>query len=848
MSDGKVPACRWTAALAARPAVTAAALFIAGIVLHPALPHRPGIFLGIALVSAAAAVWAFRRCDASVALLATAIAASGVAAAQMQAYQYDPNDIAHYAGDEPRLARVELKLDEPLRTLSAPLATGRPMPPRQVTRAKVTALLTASGWVPAAGRVLVQIDPPNEQLAMGQTIRALGMLQRPATAMNPGQFDWAAYYREQRVLASFAVPRSQGVRIVARGTPSPLARLQQYVRAKLESGFTAKQSLDHALLRALVLGDRDPELHDVQEQFRRTGTSHHLAISGMHVAVLGGVIFGLCHLLCFRPRPSAWIGMIAVLVYGAVALPSPPVWRSVILCLSVGIGICARRATDMVQLLALSVLAMLVYHPLDLYNAGFQLSFGTVLGLLLLTPRLLPLLRDRDADVVMRTAAYSRPPRMLVIRNAAWRWFAPLLAASVVAWLVSMPLVAFHFSQLNPWAVLASLLLAPVVFLALIGGFLKVVLTMLIPGLAGAWATLAAAPVSWMRHGVDLLAMLPGSDVPLPGRSVSFIVVYYALLLVPLLPAVRPAVKRATRLAPAMAVLLFVLIPLTGGAARPSGDGALRVTALAVGAGQCCVIELPDGRVILLDAGSATMNDPVRKCIAPFLRSRGRFGVDEVWLADSDFDHIGAAGEIVRTFDVPRVVVPSSFERAAEGRPADEALLEQIRADGVELKKLSRGQHVQLGKGVTVEVLWPPADFYSRAGAPGEASARTAPNNSDLVLKFTYARRTILFPADVQEPAQAALLTSPEMLRCDAMLAPHHGSGESTTAAFVAAADPLYIVSSNDRTLTQKQRLFERQIGGRPLFRTGRDGAVTITIDRTGGLTVTPFAGRSQLP
>jgi beta-lactamase superfamily II metal-dependent hydrolase len=78
------------------------------------------------------------------------------------------------------------------------------------------------------------------------------------------------------------------------------------------------------------------------------------------------------------------------------------------------------------------------------------------------------------------------------------------------------------------------------------------------------------------------------------------------------------------------------------------------------------------------------------------------------------------------------------------------------------------------------------------------------------------------------------------------MLAPHHGSGESTTAALIAAADPLYIVSSNDRTLSQKQRVFERQIGKRELFRTNRCGATTITIDRTGGLTVTPFLSSDE--
>src|SRR5438045_9722309 len=130
------------------------------------------------------------------------------------------------------------------------------------------------------------------------------------------------------MLSSIHVNHSEGIQILASSTPSPLARLRQFVRAKLAAGFTEKQSLDHALLGGLVLGDNDPELRDVQEQFRRTGTSHHLAISGMHVAVLASLIYLLCHLLLLRPRLIGSIVMTFVIVYGALALPSPPVVRS----------------------------------------------------------------------------------------------------------------------------------------------------------------------------------------------------------------------------------------------------------------------------------------------------------------------------------------------------------------------------------------------------------------------------------------------------------------------------------------------------------------------------------------
>src|SRR5204862_1729919 len=118
---------------------------------------------------------------------------------------------------------------------------------------------------------------------------------------------------------AMSVPRRGAVTILSDPGPSSLARLRARSRELLAAGFTPEQSLDHALLRALVLGDSDPELRDVQEDFRRTGTSHHLAISGMHVAVMGGVVFAIMRLLRAPPRRAWMIGVAFVIAYGLAA-------------------------------------------------------------------------------------------------------------------------------------------------------------------------------------------------------------------------------------------------------------------------------------------------------------------------------------------------------------------------------------------------------------------------------------------------------------------------------------------------------------------------------------------------
>jgi competence protein ComEC len=430
------------------PAVPAAAAFIGGIGLHPHVPHSPVIWLTAVTALSAAAFAARRRAVSATVLLALGLIAVGIAAAQSEAFYYPRRHISAFAADSPRLAQLELRIDNPPRILSIRYDNHRPLPPKQVTTASVVKVRTKSGWEDATGDVLVQIAQPHPKLAVGQTVRVLCMLQRPSPAMNPGQFDWAAYYRDQRILASVQIHEAGNIRILTDPGPGPWTWLRERARRLLAAGFTPNQSLDHALLRALLLGDSDPELRDVQEQFRRTGTSHHLAISGMHIAVLGGFVWGACRLLRMRPRRAAMVMLAFVLLYGLVALPSPPVVRSVLLCLFFGIGLIRGRALEPVQLLAMSVFAMLIYKPLDFYNAGFQLSFGTVLGLMVFTKVLEQTFRKRDPDE-RALQGLSKPTPLQAAIDWLDQWLFVALAAGLVAWSVSAPLIAYHFGQLK---------------------------------------------------------------------------------------------------------------------------------------------------------------------------------------------------------------------------------------------------------------------------------------------------------------------------------------------------------------------------------------------------------------
>ena len=712
------------------------------------------------------------------------------------------------------------------------------MPPKQIVTASVTRVLTHAGWIDASGDVLVQISQPHPRLAIGQTVRVLGMLERPAPSMNPGQFDWAEYYREQRILASVHIAEASNIQILSQ---SRLGRAIGFASTRDDCSPPVFRRAVRSITRCsvLLLGDHDPELRDVQDLFKKTGTSHHLAISGMHVAVLAGFVLGVGRLLRLRPRVAVIIMLGFTIVYGIAALPSPPVIRSILLCLFFGFGLIGWRSLDAVQLLALSVLAMLIWHPLDLYNAGFQLSCGTVLGLLIFTPGFARFLQSlRDDPLALRPLPQfgsKQPETIFTMLRRCRQWAESLLAASfaagLIAWLVSMPLIAFHFEQLNVWAIPASLILAPIVLLALVGGLAKVSLTLIFPSLASTWAMIAAEPMALMRETLTWLAKLPWSEWPMPAWPLWGLFLVYAIYLLGIVPCAMPKLRLALRCALLAAVSVALMLPFRSIQRAVVAPQEMRLTLLYIGAGQAGVLQTPSGRTIIIDAGSTSLSDPLRKCIAPFLRHEGCTQVDTMLITHTDHDHVSAAAGIATAYDVRQLLIAGRFRAARSKRPPPGRCFRRWTAGCSATYREARRAYRCRAKSI-----WKSSGRLPRGRRL--ISLQTNPQSSQ---SFGMRAASILITGDIQEVAEHALLNNPQSLKSDVLIAPHHGSSESTTADFVAAVDPSIIVSSNDRSLTGKQMRFDRIVENRTMYRTHTCGAITVIVASDGTIRVEPF-------
>ena len=820
------------AAITRRPALPAAVLFVIGIAFHRLLPRWPVIWLIILPVLLIVALFFLRRSILSNACIAAAVIFAGLCSGQMAAFDFSSNDIGQFTRDEPQLAWVEGSITQTPRLIEAEPG-GRPLPAKQTIHLRVSSVKLWSGWSPANGDLPVSISPPVEGIEGGQTVRILGRLERPEPAMNPGEFDAAQQDRRERILATMHVSRPYDVQIVSNSSiASPLIRMRDFTRGWLDRGFDRDHAADRAVLAAMVFADHEPALRPTQDDFTHTGTNHLLASNGARVAILAAALYLLCRLLRLSPRITVSAVAAAVSLWGFITMPAAEALRPAGVCAAVGFALIGGRQSDPIQMLAVIALALLIPRPLELYGAGFQLSFVIVLGMMVFTPpltRWIGTFRNPDRAVA---ESFVEPTRWQRLRRWFGVWMLRATVGGAVAWAMAVPLVAYHFEQFTPWTIPFGILLAPFALLALCGGFLKILLTALCPPQAGTWATTTGFTAAMLRHAVHALAHVPGSDLPLSRPAVGWILLYYALMALPLIPAPRRTFRRCVRCGPAAAGVLALTPLCLGSVSLHPNAPALRITLLSVGAGQCAVLEPSSGGVVLIDAGSSTLSDPARTSIEPFLRHQQERSIDSIFLSHGDYDHISATRDLVPEHSVRQVLVSPSFRRHAHESQPCEKLLESLDQSDHSPRLISQGDRIELSHDVSVQVLWPPPDSTMNS------------NNAGLVLRVTCAGKSILFPADIQEPAERELLKHPELLRSDILVAPHHGSAETTTPAFVAAVNPQIIVASSASHLTKKQRTFDSRENSFPIDRTGRFGAITIEIARDGTIHVEHFLRR----
>lgn len=680
---------------------------------------------------------------------------------------------------------------------------------RQACAIRIRHVRRGGVWEPATGRVRAVVHH-REALAYGDELLLEGVWSRVPPPGNPGQYDWRAALARERIHGLLRVRPHDGIARLRLDQAPWWSRMILRVRTRWVELITRHASDRHAgLLVSVLLGQRTALDEDLKQAFTDTGTVHLLVISGFNVGLVAWLIE-----LAGRWTGLGWRLRLAVCAAGTAAYcaitgAAPPVVRAMLMAWMVLGAMALDRVVHWPNTLAAAALAMLWLAPMQVFDAGFQLSVGAVASLI----------------------AFSGPwalalePRLARVPGQRLRRYAALsLAATAAVWAGLMPVLPWYFHLVAPVSMLANLVLSPLMSALVLLGTLLL-------GLASVWEPVMAGGIrglEWLveatRIAVQACHRIPGGYWHVAAPSAAWVAAYYALL---------TGTYAMRRRWPGRRIALVWGAALgcwAIGAAlwRVCATEALTVTVLDVGHGDAIVVRAPNGRVMVVDAGS---EEAGRFRVVPCLRAQGTGTVDALVLTHPDGDHIGGAIPLLRAVTVRRLLTNGTQDATMTFSRVRAAAAQRRVAHQV----VRAGDRIELDPRIDIRVLHPPRRLVPDV-PPGS-------NDNSVVLRVAWGPSAVLLTGDLEEAGIPWLLSQPG-LASGVLKVPHHGSrlGQAGERLLARVRPSLAVISAGSlHRLPARETLEQLRAAGAGVRITREAGAITLRMDGH-TLTMTTFA------
>jgi len=743
----------------------------------------------------------------------------------------------------------------------------------------VSRILRNGQYIPVWGRILLNVREPYP-FQYGDAIRFHTRLRFPRNFANPGGFDYERYLRFRKILVRGSVSMAGEIVVLRREIGNPirirLERFREFIRKTITD--TAPET-EGRIIQAMILGDQKEIPRDVMEKFNQTGTTHIIAISGFNIGIVA--LFSLYVIRLFR-RSSEYLllkwsgnfietlfGILIVILYTFIAGSGISVVRASVMVVSFMIAILINRRQDLYNTLALAAFFILIVNPSSLFDVSFQLSFTAVASLIFLTPALVNLLPE---------GFRSKSDPILLVRNVwifhylkkSLRIMILFFFASLSATLGTLPLIIFYFNRLSLVTLIANFLVVPIL------GVLAIPLCLLI--------VLAAPVSSWLAEMIihtavllvkaslfviEKLASLPWSWIFVSTPTLLEIGAFY-LFLISIgwwlnslsNPGNNLKYKKISLLIKIVPVLLtaFFIVDGIRISLKEKYKTDLSLTAVDVGQGSAILVDLPGGKRMLVDGGGFFDEtfDVGKYVLAPFLWHERIRRIDVVVLTHPHPDHLQGLLFILENFQVGEVWTNGD----GSDSPLYLSFLQTIRQRNIGMRTLSDTTPEMILSGVRMRIMNPhltPTSPSSAGDYPlkhikdelDHSETRSHPavppkmigvyrasgevNERSLVLKLSFGRRSFLLPGDIAEISERRLVDSHFDVKSDVLFVPHHGGARSSSMPFLEKIKPQIAIIScgfdnvfhfpHPETLRRLDHLQSR------IYRTDRDGAVTVTTD-----------------
>ena len=650
-------------------------------------------------------------------------------------------------------------------------------------------------------------------ITYGMLLALHGDLSVSGPERNPGEFNPRQYDRANGIAGHFVVRGAAHVRILEhRGGSWPMRTIIAPLRAAILRQIDMTVGGEEGeFLKGLLLGDRSGISSATNRAFIDAGVAHVLAVSGSNVAVVALILIFLYDLVRL-PRGARPLMVAAGLVtYMILTGSQTPVVRATVMALVFLLAGVTERPSNAYNSLGLSALIILLYDAQQLFDVGFQLSFGAVFSIIHLYPRV-----NRWISRLPSGAWWQRST-LGILR---------VCAVSLVATLGTLPMTAVYFGRVSLIGILANILVVPATGLSVVLGACGLVL-----GLVSSWAgsiegAANAFVLHWTIAFTRVCASAPFATVDAFRFSAFHALPFYSALC--LVFHLRDnGVVRVSLIT--LLASLNVACFMVGDDVFDRPDGVLRVTFIDVGQGDAMLVECPGHSIILIDGGPWSPGiDAGEKTVTPFLKRRGITRADLLIVSHPDADHLGGVASVIRHFDIGRVIDNGQ----AAGSTLYSSYLSALTRRGRARIPAREGALIPVDTSLRLYVLAPAPQFVG----PDSSGGHNDLNNASVVLKLVYGDVSFLFTGDAGEKAEQVMVKRfGKFLRSTVLKVGHHGSTTSSSPDFLKAVRPSFAALSvglHNKFHHPSPVVIRRlESLGTTVMRTDRDGAVMMETD-----------------
>jgi len=635
------------------------------------------------------------------------------------------------------------------------------------------------------------------RLKYGDRIRLSTRIQKPPLPGNPGEFNFRKYLQLKDIHFQ-AVIKEETCQILSGQDGNPLQKeffvpIQNFIRSEIEKHIPNPAS---AVVKALLLGERQDVERSILQQFQRTGIVHVLAISGLHVGFILMLFLLFFGLIGLSYNKRILFSLFFLFLFIALVNFKAPVLRAGIMAALYFAAQAGQKKVSSLNIIGVAGLVILFFSPQQLLMPGFQFSFAAVGGILYAYPK-------------FKTTALFRTRSHLINK-----WIMQPFMVSLAAVLATVPLTWYYYGTLQTGAVFINVLLIPLIGGFVIIGFIFILIASLGLGISAGIGQLIYFYFMGILKLNAFCAQIPFVQFTLVKPSL------ISLLLIILFIFFLFNLQKKLWL-PAVFLLTFLFI------LNSTTSNHLRISFVNVGQGDAAIVEFPNGKVMVVDGGDRKFTfDSGDRYLIPLLNYYGIKKIDYLIGTHAHSDHFGGLISIIKKFPVDTLIL----SRYPGKSKLYQKFLSTAQFKNVPVSYKERGQEILIGQNYRIYVLHPFGSYVQANTFSGNEV-----NNSSLVLKVCYGDCSFLLTGDLEQNAEKDLLGFKSILNSDVLKAGHHGSKTSTSADFLDLVQPNYSVISvgkrnkffHPSRLTM-QRL--KQNAAHPL-RTDRFGALVFESD-----------------